>query len=134
MPVSDPVYATKKILYARWTMPAAAEASSALPEMERRLAVNVQNDLDWLESELSSSSSSSASSDGGKEYLVGNGVTAADIMMGFSVEFIFARKLGTETLIEDGKAKEWPRIRRWLKGVQSREAYRRAVEKTGYAL
>lgn len=84
--------------------------------MEKGLATNVQNDLDWLESELE-----------GREYLVGEDVTAADILLGFSIEFILARELGTQS-------REWPTVRKWLARVQQREAYKKAVEKTGYSL
>lgn len=91
-------------------------AAEHLPEMERGLSVNVRNDLDWLEAEVKD-----------RGYLVGEGLTAADVMMGFSIEFILARKLGTE-------GGEWPGVRKWLENVQRREAYTRAVEKTGYSL
>ncbi|KAK5230331.1 hypothetical protein LTR47_007747 [Exophiala xenobiotica] len=102
------------ILYARWRLPKAA--SEHLPEMEKGLSPNIHNDLNWLEGEVQ-----------GRQFLVSNDVTAADIMMGFSIEFIFARKLGTE-------GGDWPNVRKWLEGLQQREAYRKAVEKTGYSL
>lgn len=54
-------------------------------------------------------------------------LTAADIMMGFSIEIIFTMKLGTER-------QKWPMIESWLRGLTEREAYKRAVAKTGYAL
>lgn len=88
--------------------------------MEKALSPNVQNDLNWLEAELSSNES------GGK-YLVGNDLTAADVIMGFSIEFIFVRKLGTE-------GGNWPKIQKWLSGITDRDAYKKAVEKTGYSL
>ncbi|KAK5321136.1 hypothetical protein LTR93_006378 [Exophiala xenobiotica] len=103
-----------QILYARWRLPKAA--SEHLPEMEKGLSPNIHNDLDWLEGEVQ-----------GRQFLVSNDVTAADIMMGFSIEFIFARKLGTV-------GGDWPNVRKWLEGLQQREAYRKAVEKTGYSL
>ena len=84
--------------------------------MEKSLSPNVHNDLDWLESEVSD-----------RQYLVGSELTAADIIMGFSIEFIFARKLGTER----GK---WPNVAKWLEGLQESKGYRKAVEKTGYSL
>ncbi|KIW99208.1 uncharacterized protein Z519_00871 [Cladophialophora bantiana CBS 173.52] len=114
------------ILYARWRFPKSANASKYLAEMEKGLAANVQNDLNWLEAELAD----------GREYLVSrdgdgegedDGVSAADILMGFSIEFIFARRLGT-----DGA--DWPNVRRWLRGIMHRGAYIRAVERTGYSL
>ncbi|KAK7888049.1 hypothetical protein LTR67_009444 [Exophiala xenobiotica] len=102
------------ILYARWRIPKAA--SEYLPEMEKGLSPNIHNDLNWLEGEVQD-----------RQFLVGNDVTAADIMMGFSIEFIFARKLGTE-------GGDWPNVKKWLEGLQQMEAYRKAVEKTGYSL
>lgn len=72
--------------------------------MEKGLSPNIQNDLNWLESEVA-----------GRQCLVGNDVTSADILMGFSIESIFARKLGTE-------GGDWPNVRKWLEGLQQREA------------
>ena len=85
--------------------------------MEKALSVNVHNDLNWLESELSD----------GRTWLVGGDVSAADIMMGFNTEFMFARKLGTE-------GGDWPNVKKWLERVKGREAYLKAVERTGYSL
>ncbi|KIW88012.1 uncharacterized protein Z519_11122 [Cladophialophora bantiana CBS 173.52] len=39
------------ILYARWRLP--KPAAEYLPEMEKPLSVNIHNDLNWLDSELS---------------------------------------------------------------------------------
>ncbi|EHY58497.1 hypothetical protein ABEF92_007759 [Exophiala dermatitidis] len=94
------------ILYARWRIPEVAR--KYLPEMEKGLAPNVQSDLDWLETEPSD----------GREYLVGKDVTAADILMGFNIESILARKLGIE-------GKDWPHTRRWLQRIQQRDAYQK---------
>jgi glutathione S-transferase len=76
--------------------------------------------MDWLENELRDSNS------GGK-FLVGNELTAADIMMGFSVEWLFNRRLGT-----DGG--DWPMVQKWFQGITARPAYRKAVEKTEYSV
>lgn len=54
-------------------------------------------------------------------------VTAADIMMQFSADFILARELGT-------KGKEYPAIRKWLEACKGTEGYQKAVEKTGHKL
>lgn len=88
--------------------------------MEKALSPNVHNDFDWLEYELAHGAS------GGK-YLVGNDLTIADITMGFSVEFILKRKLGTE-------GGNWPHVEKWFEGVTQRAAYKKAVEKSGYSL
>lgn len=107
------------ILYARWKLP--ASASSVLPELEESLSPNVRADMDWLESTLV------AQREAGKEFLVGDGLSVADVMMGFSVEFIFTRKLGVG---EDG----WPESRAWLARCLDRPAYQKAVERSGYTL
>lgn len=94
--------------------------------MEKGLSPNVHNDFAWLEHELSSSDNDGSS--GGKDFLVGDHLTAADIIMGFSIEFIFARKLGTES---DGR---WPRVQSWLDRIREVPSYKKAVERTGYKL
>lgn len=78
----------------------------------------MQNDLSWLETELSLSQ-------GG--FLCGERLTAADIMMHFTVDFIFARELGTGD-------REWVNVEGWLERCKSTEGYRKAVERTGYRL
>ncbi|KAJ4373775.1 hypothetical protein N0V83_002514 [Neocucurbitaria cava] len=108
------------ILYARWNIPSDAP-SGTVEAAEKGMSTNVQNDLAWLENELSSSSSSSG------KFLCGESVTAADIMMQFSADFILARELGT-------KGKEYPAIRKWLEVCKGTEGYKRAVEKTGHKL
>ena len=79
------------VLYFRWQFPQAyrstVEGSQAAEETEAKLSVNVNKDLAWLEEELGRST-------GG--FLVGNNVTAADIMMHFSVEFAIERELGVK--------------------------------------
>lgn len=96
--------------------------------MEKGLSPNVQNDLDWLEDELSSNSGTGSSGAGDKRFLVGNSLTAADIIMGFSIEFILTRKLGTEG------GSGWPTVHRWLDDIRETASYRKAVDKTGYSL
>ena len=109
------------VTYARWFCPQEVKSSGALREMEVGLGVNVKRDLDWLEGELEES---------GGPWLVGKEVSAADTMVAFSVQFIFARELGVGK--EDvGK---WPRVRKWLEMIEKHEAYRKAVEKTGHQL
>ena len=46
----------------------------------------MRKDLDWLEAELAK---------GNGRFLVGDGVTAADTMMAFSVQFILVKGLGS---------------------------------------
>jgi len=70
------------ITYARWFAPESVKSSGELKELEKGLAINVGKDLDWLDSELE-----------GKRFIAGDGVSAADTMCLFSVQFIFARDL-----------------------------------------
>ncbi|KAK5078796.1 hypothetical protein LTS08_004056 [Lithohypha guttulata] len=107
------------ILYARWKIPEGAK--EYLPEMEKNMSANVQNDLKWIESALKEQK------ERGNEFLVGKTLTAADIMMGFSIEFIFTRKLGTQ-------GGNWPETEAWLARMLERSAYKKAVEKSGYTL
>jgi glutathione S-transferase len=86
--------------------------------MENNLSVNVANDFGWLESELSN---------GNGQFLVGDSITAADIVMGFSIDFIFTRRLGT-------KAENWPMTKKYLDGLLQRDSYKKAVQKTGFSL
>jgi glutathione S-transferase len=63
------------ILYARWQMP--EEGKGMLAGMEERLSKNVKNDLGWLESTLK------AQRRKGRDWIVGDGITIADIQMQF---------------------------------------------------
>jgi glutathione S-transferase len=105
------------ITYSRWNIPKSADPS-ILQEVEKGLSVNVQNDLDWLEKELSQSTG---------KFLCGHAVTAADTMMHFSLDFILKTKLGTQ-------GKSWPGIEKWLKACEETQTYQQAVKKTGYEL
>ena len=104
------------ILYARWQVKGVPAES--IEAAEKSMSANVQNDMSWLETELSLSQG---------QFLCGDHVTAADIMMQFSAEFILARELGTQ-------GKEWPNINKWLKACENTDSYKRAVEKTGHKL
>ena len=107
------------VVAARRQMPLAGKKDPRImEEMERRLSVNVQKDLDWMESELWA---------GTGRFLVGDHVTAADTMMAFTIELILARKLGTG-------GKEWPAVTSWLHNIENEEGYEKAVQKTRYDL
>lgn len=108
------------VLYAQWNFPADAKEKhpEILKQMEEGLGVNVRADLDWLEGVLDKSTG---------RYLVGDSVTAADIMMQFSASFILERKLGIA-------GKSWPKVQEWLARCEATESFKRAVEKTGYML
>lgn len=104
------------ITYARWNIP--STSPEILAQAEKGLSVNVQNDLDWLETELSFSSG---------KFLCGKDITAADTMMQFSIEFILVTKLGT-------MERTWPGIEKWLDACRESASYKKSVEKTGYEL
>lgn len=82
------------------------------------LEKNVVKDLDWLEAELKA---------GNGRYLVGDHVTAADTMVAFSVQFIFAMRLAPRN-------SRWAAIEGWLTNVEGENAYQCAVAKTGHHL
>ena len=90
----------------------------------------VAKDLDWVEHHfIRKVEEARRSEDLG--WLIGWEVTAADTMMGFSVQFVLVNELAGKD--EDVKGK-WPKVRRWLKMIEGREAYHRAVKKTGFVL
>jgi glutathione S-transferase len=91
-------------------------ASDDVEEAERKMAVHVQKDLDWLERELETSTGA---------FLVGDTVTAADIMLYISALFTLKFELGT-------KGRTWPAVEAWLKRCEDTESYKRAVEKSGF--
>lgn len=105
------------ILYARWNIPKDVPEGT-VEATEKGMSANVQNDLSWLETELSLSTG---------RFLCGDHVTAADIMMQFSADFILIRELGTQ-------GKEYPNINKWLEDCKNTDSYKRAIEKTGHKL
>jgi len=104
------------ITYLNWFAPSDAEAF--VRHTQEGMGVNVQKDFDWLEAELGKSKG---------RFLLGDKVTAADIMVHFSVQFTLARGLGT-------KGKSWPKVEQWLRDCESNGDYQNAVQKTGYTL
>jgi len=101
---------------------AIAYGSGAAPDASEKLQAGlspaVHRDFDWLESQLRL---------GDGKFLVGDYLSAADAMMGFSVAFILKMGLGV-------KGKEWPAVNDWLASVEGTLPYRKAVEKTGHTL
>ena len=106
------------VTYARWFSPESVKSSGEIKELEKGLSVNIGKDLDWLESELK-----------GKKFLAGEKVTAADTMVLFSIQFIFARDLCAGRKIE-----EWPGVKVWVGRCEGTESWKRAVEKTGHKM
>lgn len=102
---------------ARMGMP--QEAAQYVAGLEAAIAPIVRGAMQWLEMELESGPSQG-------QFIVGTDLTAADIMMGFSIETIFAMKLGTER-------QDWPLISKWLANMMGRKAYKTAAEKSGYS-
>lgn len=103
---------------ARMGMP--KEAAQYVSGLEAAIALRVNEAMQWLEAELESGPSKG-------QFIVGTDLTAADIMIGFSIECIFAMKLGSES-------QDWPLISKWLANIKERKAYRSAVEKAGYTM
>lgn len=109
------------VLYARWSFPESLAKSNpeVLEQMEASMSANVHKAMDWLEDTLG------ANSAGG--WIVGDHLSAADIMTHFSASFLLARQLGT-------RGKTWPNIKAWIEKCEATESYKRAVQKSGYTL
>ena len=107
------------ILYARWMFPPeiAKQHPEGVEQMVKKLAPNVVNDLKWLEKTLSEN--------GG--WLVGGRLTAADVAMEFSVDFLLERELGA-------KRGDFPGVDKWIERCHQTESYTRAVKKSGHTL
>lgn len=99
-------------------------SSSAASELHPQLVEAAGKDMDWLEAELENGNGNGDGSCGSR-YLVGDSVTAADTMMGFSVQFLLIFGLVP-------KGREWPCVNRWLENVERNKMYQRAVAKTGH--
>lgn len=122
----------------------------ALQRCEEAMSVNVRNDLSYIEQELArtnrsretgagtGSGAGSGTGDGNGDsqsrplYLVGGALSAADIMLAFSVEFTLKKKLGVGTHKDD--AAKWPLTRRWLRDLEARPAYIKARNEAPHEL
>ena len=83
-------------------------------------SLDTSRDLDWLDAEIKK---------GGTRYLVGDTVTAADTMMAFGVQFIFAT--GSHPEEKEG---QWDNVHKWLETIEKNVVYQRAVKRTGHKL
>ncbi|KAK3069533.1 hypothetical protein LTR53_012051 [Teratosphaeriaceae sp. CCFEE 6253] len=101
------------VLYARWN-----QKGGDIDATEAALSGNVQKDLDYFISELEKSRGN---------FLIGDSVTAADVMMEFSVDFILVRQLGT-------KGRGWERVEKYVKDCQGTESWVKAQQRSGYRL
>lgn len=86
----------------------------ALPELEKSLAGNVKLDLQYIEDHLGRS---------GSGFLEGDDLTLADVMLAFAVQFVLVRGLGAKWS-EPG----YENIKAWIRKLQSREGWQRAVK------
>jgi len=107
------------ITYTRWFAPKPfQDQPEQMQELEKGLSINVSKDLDWLNNELK-----------GRKFLAGEKLTAADTMVLFSIQFIFARNLSGGR-----KQGEWKEIDRWVKECEGTVGWKKAVEKTGHKM
>ena len=83
----------------------------AAQAMQRRVEVMINNDLDLVEAELNKSS-----------HLAGEAFSAADVHMGFPLEFAAHAGLVSERHVK---------LREYLARMQARPEYRRAIESGG---
>ena len=111
-----PAFITKRL-------PGNLMASKAIHDFRVITARRIYQDLDWLEGHIAAAKTA---------YLVGDHLTAADIMMGFSIRLILDRVIKDGDLAEDGEKKEYPSIQRWVDGLVQRKALRVAFKKTGF--
>jgi glutathione S-transferase len=105
------------VTYLRWFSPPDAD----LETTEKGMGINVLKDLDWLDTELSKNHAG---------FLVGDTLTVADIMVHFSVQFIFARQLGTKGV----DTTKWKHVNEWLTRCENTVSYMNAVDKSDYTL
>ncbi|KAK3678402.1 hypothetical protein LTR78_001699 [Recurvomyces mirabilis] len=101
------------VLYARWS-----QKDGDVAKTEAGIAVNVQKDLAFFQAEIGKSKG---------KFLFGENLTAADIMIEFSLDFILARELGV-------KAQDWPKVKEYIQACQSTASWQKAQKKTGHKL
>lgn len=75
----------------------------------------VHNDLKYLEETLKNNKSG---------YLYSDNITLADIMVGFSAQFVLARGLGAKWADDT-----YPTIKDWIRRLRKREGWQRAVSR-----
>lgn len=109
------------ITYARWSLTDGDGDRAALDKCESFMCNNVQNDLNYVESQLALNAHNA------ELYLVGTELSVADVMMAFSVEFTLKKNLGVQ-------GRQWPLINRWLAGLEKRPAYAKSVSEAPHDL
>jgi glutathione S-transferase len=98
------------IIYAQWF---AEEEKEAIKIITEKASVNVQKDLDEIENALS----------GEGPFICGNQITAADLALAFSCEYVLTKQVGTK-----GHSTNWPKIHQWLRTLEQRPAYQKALK------
>ena len=78
--------------------------------LQKRIDSEINNHLSYLESKLT-----------GKTFLLGDEMSAADIMMSFVGEIA----------VHTRRATDFPAIHKWVQTFQARPAYKKALEKGG---
>lgn len=99
------------IIYAQWF---AEEQKEAIQSITEKASVNVQKDLDEIESTLDSL---------GGPFICGKRITAADLSLAFSCEYVLTKQIGTQ-----GHPTNWPKIHQWLRMIEARPAYQKALK------
>lgn len=105
-------------------LPSTLQASKDIDDFRAITMRKVYDDLDWLETHLAHT---------GTAFLVGHHLTAADIMMGFSIRLIMGRLVEPRELAEGGEKRQYHSIQKWLNELVGRKALRIALKKTGFA-
>lgn len=99
-------------IYPRWF---ADEATAKT--IEKGITANVHNNLNNLERALGD----------GHAFLVGDSLTAADIMCCFSAEYTFGMDVGLTSA--DKTANDWPNTVAWLQRLSQTASYQQVVQK-----
>ncbi|KAL8788609.1 MAG: hypothetical protein Q9195_007204 [Heterodermia aff. obscurata] len=102
--------------YVKRTVPDAPD------DLLQEFSIDIGADLDWLDAQIKST---------GTRFLVSDNVTAADTMMGFSIQFILEFRLHPH---EQEHENRWGHVRKWLANIEACRGYQAAVGKTGHTL
>ena len=111
------------LMYARRALPAniTDKENELLNTITTRVTSKCREDLDWLETQLK------AQQEQGSKFLVGNGLTAADVMMGLSVGLVLERVTAVNERGERHKS-----IESWIGGLRGQEGFKRAMERLDF--
>jgi glutathione S-transferase len=104
------------VLYIKWF-----QKSGDVEETLKGAGGNIGRDLDFLEKTLEGNGEAG-------EWIMGDKLSVADIMMHFSAAFVLERGLHPGP-----KGEGWPRVRKWIEKCEGTESYKEAVERTGHS-